>query len=374
MKSIKFIANKIIHLAYILFFLSACNNNEPQPKSIQEVVDQIVFPHIALGSNVGIIVGVIKGGEKTVYSYGEKELGSKEKITAQGVFEIASATKTFTAIALADMHLKGEVSLDDPIEMYLPSTVNVPSFNGKKITLRHLANHTSGFPRQPSNMNSDAYNPYKDYDEEKMYDFISHFTLSSEPGTNYEYSNVGYGLLGQILSLTNNTDYETVIATRILQPLGMAHTAVTFTDNQLNYLVPGHFGNRKVESWSKYMQNIIQGTGSLNSSMDDMILYLEANMGKVSALQEAMTLTHTLTKAVSHEKYYQDGIALGWSLFTTDGQSIIWKNGLNGGYSSFIGFNKATQTGVVILCNSSLNPDLFQTDMGFEILKGLDHL
>ncbi len=351
--------------------LMSCKKETPKPASIEEAVDNIIHPYILLGANAGVIVGTIKNGQKTIYSYGEKEIGTRQKITAQSILEIASLTKTYTAIALADMHLKGQLNLDDPIENYLPNSVKVPSYNGKKITLRQLANHTSGLPRLPANVDKNAYNPYKGYTEQNMYDFINSYSLKREPGTQFDYSNVGYGLLGHILSLRNNTDYETMITTRVLQPLGMTHTTVSFTTAQLINLVKGYNGNKQVESWSKYQQNIAQGSGSLISSLDDQLIYLEANMGlKNTGLDSAILLSQKLSFQFSGN--YQDGIGLGWSHFTTEGQNIIWKNGGNGAYTSFIGFNKAAKTGVVILINSSLNPDIFQTGMGFEILKALN--
>ncbi len=351
--------------------LLSCKRENPKPKSIQQAVDNIINPYIALGADVGIIVGIIKDGEKTIYSYGEKEIGSREKITAQSVLEIASLTKVYTSLALSDMHLKGELDLDSPVENYLPSDVHVPSYNGKKITLRNLANHTSGLPAYPDNMDTDAYNPYKGYTQQNMYDFINSYTLTREPGSKYEYSNTAYGLLGQVLSLKNNSNYETMIMDRVLQPLGLTHTTVSFTPNQINNLVHGHYGNKHVESWSYYQQNIMQGGGSLISSIDDQLIFLEANMGlKQTSLESAIQLAQTST--FEYGGTYSNSIALGWTHFNSDGQDVIWKNGGNGGYSSFMGFTKSNKIGVVILVNSSLNPEAFSTFSGFEILKELN--
>lgn len=371
MKSFVYRYYLIILIPILSCSLSSCKQDDPGPVTIPVAIDNIVVPYIVLGADVGILVGTIKDGQKNIYSFGEKEIGSKEKMTAQSVLEVASLTKIFTSVALADMHLKGDLNLDTPIENYLPNTVRIPSFNGNKITLRHLANHTSGFPRDAENMDKNAYNKYSGYTEQKMYDFINGYSLTREPGSTYEYSNVGYGLLGQILSLQSNSNYETMISNRVLQPLNMVHTTVSFTPNQMENLVLGYNGNEQVESWSKYMQNITQGTGSLISSLDDMLIYLEANMGlKSTSLDSAMALSHNLSFQFSGN--HQDGIGLGWSHFTVEGQNIIWKNGGNGGYTSFMGFDKANEIGVVILINSSLNPDIFQTDIGFEILKTLE--
>lgn len=358
-------------LVIIAALFCSCEKKVPEPTTVSGVVDNAVYPYIATGANVGVVVGVIKDGKRQIFSYGEKEPGGLEQIEPTSVLEIASITKTFTAIALADMHLRGELNLDDPIEKYLPAQVKIPSFNGKKITLRHLANHTSGLPRLPSNMDDDAYNPYIGYSGQNMYDFINGYTLDREPGSKFEYSNVGYGLLGQILSIRSKLTYEEMITRNVLKPLGMKHTTVSFTEAQMSNLVRGHHGNKLVESWSKYMENILQGTGSLISSLDDMLIFLEANMALANnPLKEAISLTHQPT--FSHKSEYQDGIGLGWTLVTFDQKNYIWKNGGNGGYTSFIGFDESSKTGVVILSNSSMNPDPFQTQMGFEILRAVN--
>ena len=359
----------------LLFVIAAlccsCEKKVPAPTTVKDAVDNAVYPYIVTGANLGVIVGVIKNGKRQIFSYGEKEPGNPDQIEPTSVLEIASITKTFTAIALANMHLRGELDLDDPIEKYLPAEVKVPSFNGKKITLRHLANHTSGFPRLPSNMDDDAYNPYVGYTEQKMYEFVNGYTLDREPGSKLEYSNVGYGLLGQILSSRSKSGYEEMVMRNVLAPLGMKHTTVSFTEQQMSNLVSGHHGNKTVESWSKYMANIFQGTGSLISSMDDMLIFLEANMGLTdNPLKEAIHLTHQRT--FTHNGDHQDGIGLGWTLVTFDQKNYVWKNGGNGGYTSFIGFDESSGTGVVVLTNSSLNPDPFQTQMGFEILREIN--
>ena len=102
----------------------------------------------------------------------------------------------------ADMVKRGEVKLDDPISRYLPASVRVPQRNGKQITLVDLATQSSGLPRLPTNLApADMNNPYADYSVKQLYDFLSSYTLTRDIGAQYEYSNLGMGLLGHVLSL-----------------------------------------------------------------------------------------------------------------------------------------------------------------------------
>lgn len=362
----KFEPHKYLGVVSCCLFLS-CTKTDRVPNTLAEAIDNVVTPYTVLGADVGVIVGTVKDGKTAIYSYGEKKPGSREKIVAQSILEIASLTKTYTALALALMCQNGELKLDDPIENYLPADVKVPSFNGNKITLRHLANHTSGLPRLPDNIDKEAYNPYKGYTKEKMYAFLNGFTLTREPGGEQAYSNVGFGLLGEILSLKNNSNYENMIIDRVLQPLKITHTTVSFTPDQVLNLVPGYNGNKQVESWSQYQQNIFQGTGSLISSLEDQLIFLQANMGVIlSSLDAAIAL---IRQSSTNDP---DGIGLAWNKKTIDSLHIIHKNGGNSGYGSFMGFDKTRKIGVVVMVNSSLNPESFPTDMGFEILKVLN--
>src|SRR5208283_4407870 len=121
----------------------------------------------------------------------------KRALDGDTVFEIGSITKVFTALLLADMAQRGEVALTDPVSKYLPKGVKMPGRNGHAIMLQDLATHTSGLPRLPSNMKpKDFMNPYADYTPELLYQFLSSYELPRDPGSKWEYSNLGAGLLG----------------------------------------------------------------------------------------------------------------------------------------------------------------------------------
>ncbi|RKH64689.1 serine hydrolase domain-containing protein [Corallococcus llansteffanensis] len=354
--------------------LLGCDGGRPAPTTLAEAVDDIVAPHVALGANVGIVVGVSQAGQRSTFSYGERRLGTGEPLTADTIFEIGSVTKAFTAVALAQMHLRGELGLDDPLQDFLPPGVRVPTRGEGVITLRHLANHTSGLPRQPTNMDTDRDDPYAGYTEERMFGFLGGYALPREPGREFEYSNAGYGLLGYALGARHGTDFETALRARVLDPLGLTHTSVTLTEAQRARLAQGYHGNRAVEPLR--MEGITQGGGALKSDLDDMLTFLDAAMGVgPSPLEDAMRLTQEQTFGSFDTVYFQvDGVGLGWNLDVQDGAPIVFKNGGNIGFTAFIGFDRERQHGVVVLANSSLNPDAFTTFIGLEVLKKLREL
>ena len=125
----------------------------------------------------------------------------------------------FTSLLLADAVRRRDVALTDPVSKFLPSKVKVPERGGRAITLQDLSSHVSGLPRLPANMSpKDGSNPYADYSVEDMYTFLSAYELTRDVGAQYEYSNLGGGLLGHVLSLRAGMDYEALVRSRISGP------------------------------------------------------------------------------------------------------------------------------------------------------------
>lgn len=162
------------------------------------------------------------------------------------MFEIGSITKVFTALLLADMVQKAEVALTDLLAKFLPREVIVPGSTGQSITLRHLATHTSGLPRMPDNFRpADRTNPYAGYSIEQLYDFLSGHELSRNVGEAFAYSNLGYALLGHALARDARVDYEALIRSRILAPLGMNSTSTSLSSDMTSRSPSGMARNSK---------------------------------------------------------------------------------------------------------------------------------
>ena len=312
------------------------------------------------GKNVGMVVGTIDtDGKRAIAAYGNPGPGALP-LDADSVFEIGSITKVFTAIILADMAERGEVTLDDPIAMYLPKTMRVPEKNGRKITLLDLSTQTSGLPRMPDNFKpSDPRNPYKDYTVEQLYDFLSRHELRRDPGTLFEYSNVGVGLLGHVLTLAAKKPYEQLVKERILDPLDMDHTGITFTPWMQTHLARGH--NNANEAVANWDVGVLGAAGALRSNMNDMLKFARANLQTQGRLQQVMQQTHVERAPATNNAF----IAMNWIIRKQNGQEITWHNGGTGGYRTWMGFDKQKGLAAVVLTNSTHGAD----DLGFELLK-----
>jgi len=201
--------------------------------------------------SVGIVVGVIDSTGRRTVSYGKFDTDDKRAVDADTIFEIGSVTKAFTSLLLADMVQRGEVALTDPVAKYLPAAVKMPERNGRQITLEDLATHTSGLPRLPSNLHpKDSANPYADYSVEQLYEFLSGYHLTRDIGSQYEYSNLGGGLLGHVLARRAGMDYEKLVRSRICEPLGMRSTGNTLSDEMKTRFAVGHDADmQRVSHW-----------------------------------------------------------------------------------------------------------------------------
>jgi serine-type D-Ala-D-Ala carboxypeptidase/endopeptidase len=311
---------------------------------------------------VGIVVGVIDPAGRRIIAYGSLDKNDNRTLSGDTVFEIGSITKVFTSLLLADMVQKGEVALTDPVTKYLPQGVKAPERNGRSITLESLARHRSGLPPLPTNfMPGNAKNPYVDYSVKQLYDFLSGYTLNRDIDAEFQYSNLGGGLLGHVLGLAAGKDYETLIQTRILQLLEMRSTAITLSPDMKARLATGH--DTTFEPTPNWDLPTFAGAGALRSTANDMLSFLAAQLGyKSSGLDPAIGLTRSkkAPAGVGME------IGLGWLMRPKKGSEIIWHNGGTGGYRSFAGYDLKAKTGVVVLTNAFTNAGV--DDLGFHLL------
>ncbi len=334
------------------------------PTSRGAVVPADVKTHVQelveAGQCAGIIVGLVDADGTAYFAHGKR---SREGgiIDENTVFEIGSITKVFTAILLASAVERGSPKADAAVTTCLPPQVNIPSYKGKSISLTDLASQRSGLPRLPTNMQpADPDNPYADYTAERLYQFLNGYSLPREPGSAYEYSNVGAGVLGHALWRAADKPYEQLVIERICKPLGMKDTVITLMPGQSSRLAKGHADGREVKGWTF---DALAGAGALRSTAKDMLGFLAANLG----LQRTEFLP--VLKRCLQDRWEtgmpDTQVGWGWHITKGHGTEMIWHNGGTGGYHSFCGFVLDKKLGAVVLTNSSHDID----KIGFHLLE-----
>ncbi|HKB14403.1 MAG TPA: serine hydrolase domain-containing protein, partial [Vicinamibacterales bacterium] len=274
----------------VIFILAVAASASAQSAAVPDAdIRKIIAERVDVQrQSVGIVVGLIDASGRRVLSHGALAKGDARPLNGDTLFEIGSITKVFTSLLLADAVERHEVALGDPVSRYLPATVKMPERGGRAITLQDLAMHTSGLPRMPSNFKpADPANPYADYSVEQLYQFLSSYELARDIGTQYEYSNLGGGLLGHVLALRAHTDYASLVRERITTPLGMTSTTIVLSPELKARLAVGHSPTlQPVANWDL---PTLAGAGALRSTTNDLLTFLAANLGYAqSSLAPAM--------------------------------------------------------------------------------------
>ncbi len=361
-------------------FLSVTCKNTTDAAAFQREMMSLVRSTIEADGCTGVSVGIITPEGRAVMGFGRKDLRMNETPDGDTLYEIGSITKVFTAASLASLIQEGVVALDTPVDTLIPEIQPLPEWEQRRITLEDLSTHTSGLPRMPSNffnlwqvLYMEAIrDPYARYTCEDMFQYLRDCHLTSKPGEQYEYSNLGVGLLGYSLSRVSRMSYEDMVRQRVLEPLEMQDTAISLTGNQKKRMACGyadywHTGSLcvglPVRGW--HARECFQGAGMLRSTVNDLMKFMEANMGlSDTALKPILELTH----AKRHDIRDKLSIGLGWHRSQPENiqGAVLWHNGATGGFRSFLGFSPTGGVGVVALSNSS-----FVDDMCWEIIEEL---
>lgn len=190
----------------------------------------------------GMAVGIVERGRRRVIVYGKQDSGDARSVAANTLFEIGSVTKVFTALLLADMVHRKELQFDHPVDRYLPSGFRTPQRNGRAITLADLATHTSGLPFFPFSpiTTPKPLEALARFTASDMRLWLAGLTLSRDPGAQWEYFKVGYGLLGLALANKAGTTYDALLNRRIIGPMRLKDTTLHPTGEATRRLAAGH--------------------------------------------------------------------------------------------------------------------------------------
>ncbi len=309
-------------------------------------VKRLMDPVIAAGVAPGAVVGLLEQDKATVLAFGHLAADGAQAPDGRTVYEIGSISKVFTGILLADAVRRGEVALEDPLSRHLPEGVKAPQRDDQNILLWHLATHTSGLPRVPTNMNADGANPYAAYTVKDLWAYCNSGQPDAAPGQHYAYSNLGAGLLGTLLAERSGKPYEQLLAERITEPLKMTDTTVALSTEQRRRLAAPHAGGIKGTNWDF---DALVGCGGIRSTVDDMLLLARATLSdRTDGVYGSIALS---TRRHFTLPQGGGGMALGWHI-AGDG-STLWHNGQTGGYHCAMFVNPLNNTAAVVLSNSS---------------------
>ncbi|MCG8449175.1 MAG: serine hydrolase [Pirellulales bacterium] len=338
---------KCTHLLSAVALLIASITNAA---TLPEQVDRLTQPYVDSKTVIGMTIGVVKGDKTIVRGYGRLSADDSRMPDGQTIYEIGSVSKVFTGLLLADAAVHHRVSLVTPADDLLPEGVAMNRrHESLPIRLWHLSTHTSGLPRLPDNLEpADPNDPYADYNGKHLATFLRKFEPRKRPGEEIAYSNLGAGLLGDLLASERETNYESLLKQRIAESLGLEDTRIELNVDQQSRLASPHAeGGAPDHEWHF---DKLGGAGAIRSTVDDLLKFAHAQLHPPKGkLGQAIDLAWQI-----HQKPLEEGdpsLGLGWHV-AGDG-STRWHNGQTGGYHAAVFINRRFDAAAIVLTNTA---------------------
>lgn len=339
------------------------NNLSVKDKFITQDQSEIIYRNTnVFPNNSQISIAIINNGKISYYGI-IKESDTISTIDNQkSVFEIGSISKVFTSTLLASFVIDGNIKLNETINDYLKTPLN----NSTEITFVSLANHTSGLPGLPSNLDLtkvNPENPYKEYKEKELKEYLTKQLELSNKGE-YQYSNLGAGLLSYTLCEIDNNTYEDLLQKKIFSKYVMRNSTAEINKIKGNLVKGLNNEGKEVPNWEL---SILAGAGGIFSTAEDLSHFAVAQFDYSN---KELKLTREKTFEINDNM----DIGLGWHILKSQSDNLwYWHNGGTGGYSSSMVIDENSKNGIIILSNvSAFNPNMGNIEkLCFELMKTL---
>jgi CubicO group peptidase (beta-lactamase class C family) len=336
----------------------------PQPSAfVQEVIEQYILP---MPKKVHLAIAIIRGNTTEFIGAERASDGIRFLDNRRSVFEIGSITKVFTATLLAAAVKQGILQLETPVQNYLPLKLKMSERDGAEITVKHLANHTSGMRHQPPFVNLYALieghprEPFKNFTTERFESYLKRdMKLAFPPGTKYSYSNMGMSLAGHTLSLLTGTSFEEMLQTKIFHPLGM-DLSTTLVANVKEHVVAGWAAAKlPAPNWDMYA---LSPAGGIKTCAEDFARFIISQF----STNPVNALTQTPTFNID-EGYH---VGLGWHIIDRkSGERWLNHGGGMLGYTANVNVNVNKKCAAIIMSNLG-NVNRWQSK-SFELCRDL---
>ena len=325
-----------------IFVANTCLAQQNDPAAARKI-DRIVNQQMIANTIPGVSLAVLRKGKIILLkSYGLANVEHRVPVIPLTVFQSGSMGKQFTAAAVMILAQENKLSLEDKISKYFP---DVPA-TWKDITIRHLLTHTSGLGDYPSEIDLK-----RDYTEDELFSSFKKAPLDFQPGSSWNYSNVGYVMLGILIGKITGKFYGDFIKERIFQPLQMT-TARVISEADI---VPNRAaGYRLVQGELKNQEWVSPST---NSTADGSLYFSILDLAKWdAALYTDGPLTQSSRDMIWTPARLNDGTTkdygFGWHLGEYHGHRLVFHGGAWQGFKTFIMRFLDTELTIIFLANS----------------------
>lgn len=335
-------------IVFILAFMyNGCSAQNPQKQSLSSEITRIAEEEIKDKHIPSLAIGVVKDG-KVVLSkaFGYADVESKKPATDSTIYQMGSVTKMLTGHILSQLVNEQTIGLDDTLASYFPNSIDFPAGpNNEIITVRHIATHSAGFPRYPENLERVDPNPILGFSKTKLYRGIEMVTPETVPGSEYHYSNFGYGVLGTAMENATGMTLNELMSKYIFNPIGMNSSSLHLDDKLNENLATPYLEVDPYKTTQPWQMGALSAAGNVFSTIDDMntfmLFLLEKN--EVNKIQQQSYLT------------INDSWSYALGCFVIDSEkwetTIIYHGGDVDGYASSLTLYPEHDLGFVILTN-----------------------
>ncbi|MEL6918072.1 MAG: serine hydrolase domain-containing protein [Bacteroidota bacterium] len=339
-----------------------------------EKIDSLMQSLVKNKHTLGITFGIqIADNDSFMSAYGWADLEQHKSVEINTKFGLASVTKPFTAVAIAQLAKDGKLTFEDPLTRFFP---DFPE--GEKVTIYQLLSHTSGINEWwmgglPKDTPEDWVTGANPHEYVQRMDTLYLF----EPGTRYSYSNMGYLLLGEIIEKISGKHYSTYLQEFIFIPLGMLHTGLVSDKETFKDMAKGYGIQEESDAMatrfvaSPFIAGSLKSFGGLKSNVGDMLIWSRALFNGQLIDKGTVDKLTTYARVSSHLPVYEvkyidpkfsppppqdfmkkDGYALGFSRTEIYGKQAIWHSGGMPGFNTLWFYFPESDVSLVILSNT----------------------
>lgn len=336
------------------FSFRTLENNEvlDYRKQIKQLYDTLL---VNTGFNGSILVA--KNGQILFEDYrGYSNFVTKDTITAETPLHLASTSKTFTAMSILKLWEGHKLSLDDSLEKYFKG------FPYKGITIRSLLSHRSGLPNYLHAMTDWNQNIKMTNTDVLNYFIEKQPPIAWPPNTHFNYCNTNYVFLALIIEQITGKALKEYLSESIFKPLGMKHTYLFTMTDSLQYMPTLSVNKPFLMDAFDYTY----GDKNIYSTPRDLLLWDKAMYEHSFVHKETTDMAFT---PMSNEKESMHNYGLGWRLFYSNGDTLVYHNGK--WHGSNILFNRWVQdTATVIVLGNKTNYNIYDMKMAGSIFTG----
>jgi CubicO group peptidase (beta-lactamase class C family) len=338
----------------------------PQDHYLYEEIQKIVRYETGIQKEKtpGYIVGIVSKDSTYILPFGYREPGSSERLTPSDVFEVGSISKVFTATILAQLVAKEKIGWDHSINLYLPDQCRNEAL--QQITISDLASNQSGFPKLPpffGLFQHDVQNPFASYPKSELCSFLYKFTPNSP--VQGVYSHLNFAILEILLEHNLGMPFDEIADQYLFHLLDMNESSF---GSKLPVTPGYHLSGKKAKPWD--FQAFAASEGA-RSSLNDLMTFMQWNLALIEdGTPDTKMLVHLHAEMIESDLGDDLFMGHGWHITHPKKRlDVFIHSGKTNGHHASIGFCRQTNTGVVVLSNSSAGTD----NLGYLILRMINH-